>query len=45
VSSEAEWVHLVTRVVEMVGTAIIVFGSFGALGLFLFRIANPGGVA
>jgi uncharacterized membrane protein len=42
VSSEAEWVHLVTRVVEVVGTAIIVFGSFGALALFLVRMANPG---
>jgi recombinase len=28
--------------VEVVGTAIIVFGSFGALGLFLIRMAKPG---
>ena len=32
---EAAWVHLVTRVVEIVGTAIIVVGSFGALASFL----------
>lgn len=38
--SEADWVHLVTRVVEIVGTAIIVVGSFGALGLFLVRMAR-----
>lgn len=38
--SEADWVHLVTRVVEIVGTAIIVVGSFGALGLFLVRMAE-----
>ncbi|SFP45405.1 Uncharacterized membrane protein [Sphingomonas rubra] len=37
---EAAWVHLVTRVVEIVGTAIIVVGSFGALGTFLVRMAR-----
>lgn len=39
-TSEADWIHLVTRVVEIVGTAIIVVGSFGALAVFLFRMAN-----
>ena len=38
--TEADWVHLVTRVVEIVGTAIIVVGSFGALGLFLMRMVT-----
>jgi hypothetical protein len=28
---ELAWVHLVTRLVEIVGTAIIVIGSFGVL--------------
>lgn len=35
---EASWVHLVTRIVEIVGTAIIVVGSFGALASFLARL-------
>jgi uncharacterized membrane protein len=38
--TEADWIHLVTRVVEIVGTAIIVVGSFGALAIFLFRMAT-----
>ena len=38
-NTEADWIHLVTRGVEIVGTAIIVVGSFGALGLFLVRMA------
>ena len=37
------WVHLVTRIVEIVGTAIIVVGSFGALGIFLVRMATSMG--
>ncbi|WP_210357315.1 DUF1622 domain-containing protein [Sphingomonas beigongshangi] len=37
---EAAWVHLVTRVVEIVGTAIIVIGSFGALASFLVGMAR-----
>lgn len=37
-NSEADWIHLVTRVVEIVGTAIIVVGSFGALAIFLLRM-------
>jgi len=40
---EAAWVHLVTRIVEIVGTAIIVVGSFGALGIFLVRMATTAG--
>lgn len=38
--NEFGWVHLVTRIVEVVGTAIIVIGSFGALALFLTRIVT-----
>jgi uncharacterized membrane protein len=37
---EAGWVHLATRVVEIVGTAIIVVGSFGALASFLVHMAR-----
>ena len=37
---EAGWVHLVTRIVEVVGTAIIVVGSFGALASFLVQMAR-----
>lgn len=32
------WIHLLTRAVEVTGTAIIAVGAFGALGLFLFRM-------
>ena len=39
-STEADWIHLTTRVVEIVGIAIIVVGSFGALAIFLFRMAT-----
>ena len=42
-STEADWIHLVTRVVEIVGTAIIVVGSFGALAIFLVRMATGAG--
>lgn len=38
--SEAYWVHLVTRVVEIAGTAIIVAGAFGSLAIFLARLAG-----
>jgi len=37
---EAALIHLVTHVVEVVGTAIIVVGSFGALASFLVQIAR-----
>lgn len=35
IDSEAYWIHWVTRVVEIAGTAIIVVGAFGSLVLFL----------
>ena len=35
IASEAYWIHLVTRVVEIAGTAIIVAGAFGSLASFL----------
>ena len=38
IGSEASWVHLATRAVEVVGTAIIVVGAFGSLGLFLLGL-------
>jgi uncharacterized membrane protein len=37
---ETSWVHLATRAVEFVGTAIIVVGAFGALGIFLFGLVK-----
>ncbi len=40
IGGEAAWVHLVTRIVEIAGTAIIVVGAFGSLGLFLLRLAS-----
>ena len=44
IASEAFWIHLVTHVVEIVGTAIIVIGAFGSLGAFaidLIRRSAP----
>ena len=41
--NELNWIHLVTRIVEIVGTSIIVIGSFGALGLFLVRMLKTTG--
>ena len=38
IGSEASWIHLATQAVEIVGTAIIVVGAFGSLGLFLVRL-------
>jgi uncharacterized membrane protein len=35
ITSEGWWVHLATRAVESVGTAIIVVGAFGSLMVFL----------
>lgn len=35
--NETQWVHTAAVVMEFVGIAIIVIGSFGALGLFLVR--------
>lgn len=40
IASEAYWVHLATRAVEIAGTAIIVVGAFGALALFFVRLAT-----
>jgi uncharacterized membrane protein len=36
--NEAYWIHLATSAVEIVGTAIIVVGAFGALSVFLLGI-------
>lgn len=38
--SGADWIHVVTHVVEVVGIAIIVAGAFGALALFFVRMAT-----
>jgi len=38
--SELSWVHLVTRAVEIAGTAIIVVGAFGSLAIFLARLVR-----
>jgi uncharacterized membrane protein len=38
--TEESWIHLATRAVEIVGTAIIVVGAFGSLGLFLIEMAK-----
>ncbi len=40
INGEAFWVHLATRAVEVVGTAIIVAGAFGSLGVFLVGLAR-----
>ena len=36
----ADWIHLVARVVEIAGVAIIVTGSFGSLAVFLAGIVR-----
>lgn len=38
--NEASWIHLITRIVEIAGIAIIVVGAFGSLALFLARLAT-----
>lgn len=38
--NEAALIHLATRIVEIVGTAIIVVGSFGALASFLIQMVR-----
>lgn len=38
--NQESWVHLAASAVEIVGTAIIVIGAFGSLGLFLFGLAR-----
>jgi uncharacterized membrane protein len=40
IDSEAYWIHLVTRIVEIAGTAIIVVGAFGSLAIFLWSMAR-----
>jgi uncharacterized membrane protein len=40
IGNEAFWVHLATRVVEIVGIAIIVAGAFGSLAAFLAGMAR-----
>lgn len=40
IDSEAYWIHFVTRVVEIAGTAIIVVGAFGSLAVFLARLVR-----
>lgn len=40
IPSETHWVHIVTQIVEIAGTAIIVIGAFGSLGLFLWRLVG-----
>ena len=39
----ADWIHLVARVVEIAGVAIIVTGSFGSLAVFLAGLARGDG--
>ena len=34
-TNEADWIHMATSAVEIVGTAIIVVGAFGTLAAFL----------
>lgn len=36
--NETAWVHLAARIMESVGTGIIVLGSFAALGAFLVQV-------
>ena len=43
IDSEAYWIHLVTRIVEIAGTAIIVVGSFGSLAVLLLALARRTG--
>ena len=43
IDSEAYWIHLVTRIVEIAGTAIIVVGAFGSLAVFLLALVRRTG--
>jgi uncharacterized membrane protein len=36
-----EWIHLITRIIEVAGIGIIVVGAFGSLGAFLLRLTRP----
>ncbi len=40
ITNEAQWIHLATSAVEIVGTAIIVVGAFGTLAAFLLGLAR-----
>ena len=40
ITNEAGWIHLATRAVEIVGTAIIVVGAFGTLAAFLIGLVR-----
>jgi len=40
IMNEAQWIHLATSAVEIVGTAIIVVGAFGTLSGFLIGLAQ-----
>jgi uncharacterized membrane protein len=40
IASENGWIHLATRAVEIVGTAIIVVGAFGTLAAFLIGLVK-----
>lgn len=42
IADEGYWIHLATSAVEIVGTAIIVVGAFGALAAFLVGMARRG---
>lgn len=35
-----DWIHWITRTVEVAGVAIIVVGAFGSLAVFLSRLAR-----
>lgn len=39
-NNEADWIHLATTAVEIVGTAIIVIGAFGSLAVFLIGLGG-----
>lgn len=39
-NSEADWIHLATRIVEIIGISIIVVGSFGDLIAFLMKMVK-----
>ena len=36
-----EIAHIVAKVIELVGIAIIAFGAFGTLGIFAYRMGSP----
>ena len=39
-ATKSYWIHLATSAVEIVGTAIIVIGAFGALAVFLWGMVG-----